>query len=107
MHRICKKAGASRVSEAAAKALAKELDGIGVKIAKEAIQIKFTAKVPVRFVTDQSPVIGRVPDKLEHLYDLVGIITYLAGAAFAPERVYPWLQGLSALIVLPVPVSLT
>ena len=37
MHRICKKAGASRVSEAAAKALAKELDAIGVKIAKEAI----------------------------------------------------------------------
>ena len=37
MHRICKKAGASRVSEAAAKALAKELDTIGVKIAKEAI----------------------------------------------------------------------
>ena len=37
MHRICKKAGASRVSEAAAKALAKELDEIGNKIAKEAI----------------------------------------------------------------------
>ena len=37
MHRICKKAGASRVSEAAAKALAQELDAIGVKIAKEAI----------------------------------------------------------------------
>jgi len=37
MHRICKKAGASRVSEAAAKALAKELDNIGAKIAKEAI----------------------------------------------------------------------
>jgi histone H3/H4 len=37
MHRICKKAGASRVSEAAAKVLAKELDEIGIKIAKEAI----------------------------------------------------------------------
>jgi histone H3/H4 len=37
MHRICKKAGASRVSEGAAKALAKELDEIGLKIAKEAI----------------------------------------------------------------------
>jgi len=37
MHRICKKAGASRVSEAAAEALAKELEGIGIKIAKEAI----------------------------------------------------------------------
>jgi histone H3/H4 len=37
MHRICKKAGASRVSEAAAKTLAKELDEIGTKIAKEAI----------------------------------------------------------------------
>jgi len=37
MHRICKKAGANRVSEAAAKELAKELEGIGVKIAKEAM----------------------------------------------------------------------
>jgi len=37
MHRICKKAGASRVSEAAAEALAKELEGVGIKIAKEAI----------------------------------------------------------------------
>ena len=37
MHRICKKAGASRVSEAAAKALAKELEEIGIKISKEAI----------------------------------------------------------------------
>ena len=37
MHRICKKAGASRVSEAAAKALAKELEEIGIRIAKEAI----------------------------------------------------------------------
>ena len=37
MHRICKKAGASRVSEAAAKALAKELEEVGIKIAKESI----------------------------------------------------------------------
>lgn len=37
MHRICKKAGASRVSEAGAKALAKVLEEIGLKIAKEAI----------------------------------------------------------------------
>ncbi len=37
MHRICKKAGADRVSEAAAKALAEELGEIGIKIAKEAI----------------------------------------------------------------------
>ena len=37
MHRICKKAGASRVSEAAAKALAKELEEVGLKIAKESI----------------------------------------------------------------------
>ncbi|UCD39984.1 MAG: NFYB/HAP3 family transcription factor subunit [Candidatus Bathyarchaeota archaeon] len=36
MHRICKKAGAHRVSEAAAKELAKVLDDIGVKIAREA-----------------------------------------------------------------------
>ena len=37
MHRICKKAGAGRVSEAAAKALAKELEEVGIKIAKESI----------------------------------------------------------------------
>jgi len=37
MHRICKKAGADRVSETAAKELAKVLDEIGVKIAKEAL----------------------------------------------------------------------
>jgi histone H3/H4 len=37
MHRLCKKAGADRVSEAAAKGLAKVLEEIGVKIAKEAL----------------------------------------------------------------------
>jgi len=37
MHRICKKAGADRVSETAAKELAKVLDEIGVKIAREAM----------------------------------------------------------------------
>jgi len=37
MHRICKKAGAERVSEAAAEELAKVLDEVGLKIAKEAI----------------------------------------------------------------------
>ncbi len=36
MHRLCKKAGAERVSEAAAHELAKVLDEIGTKIAKEA-----------------------------------------------------------------------
>ena len=36
MHRLCKKAGAGRVSEAAAQELAKVLDEIGTKIAKEA-----------------------------------------------------------------------
>ena len=37
MHRFCKKAGAERVSEAAAKELANALEEIGVKIAKEAL----------------------------------------------------------------------
>jgi len=37
MHRICKKAGAERVSESAAIELAKVLESIGLKIAREAI----------------------------------------------------------------------
>ncbi len=37
MHRLCKKVGATRVSEAAAKELAKVLEEIGFKIAKEAL----------------------------------------------------------------------
>ena len=37
MHRLCKKAGAERVSEAAAKELGKTLEEIGIKIAKEAL----------------------------------------------------------------------
>ena len=44
MHRICKKAGAERVSEAAAEELAKVLDEVGVKIAKEAIDYAEHAK---------------------------------------------------------------
>lgn len=36
MHRICKKAGAKRVSEGASRALAEQLENIGVKIAEEA-----------------------------------------------------------------------
>jgi histone H3/H4 len=38
MHRICKNAGADRVSEAAAKELAKNLQTIGLKIAKDALE---------------------------------------------------------------------
>ena len=37
MHRVCKKAGAERVSESAAKEMGKVLEDIGVKIGKEAI----------------------------------------------------------------------
>ena len=37
MHRLCEKAGADRVSEAAAKELAKVLEKIGLRIAKEAL----------------------------------------------------------------------
>ncbi len=43
MHRICKKAGAERVSEAAAKELAKALEEIGIKIAKEALDFAMHA----------------------------------------------------------------
>jgi histone H3/H4 len=37
LHRICKKAGAERVSESASKELAKWLEDVGIRIAKEAI----------------------------------------------------------------------
>jgi DNA-binding protein len=37
MHRLCEKAGADRVSEAAARELAKVLGKIGLSIAKEAL----------------------------------------------------------------------
>ncbi len=43
MHRICKKAGADRVSETAARELAKVLEDVGVKIAKEAIDFAMHA----------------------------------------------------------------
>jgi histone H3/H4 len=43
MHRLCKKAGADRVSEAAAKELAKVLEKIGVDIAKEALKFAMHA----------------------------------------------------------------
>jgi histone H3/H4 len=43
MHRLCKKAGADRVSEAAAKELAKVLEEIGVKIAREALDFAMHA----------------------------------------------------------------
>ncbi|MCD6445374.1 NFYB/HAP3 family transcription factor subunit [Candidatus Bathyarchaeota archaeon] len=43
MHRLCKKAGAERVSEAAAKELAKALEDIGIKIAKEALDFAMHA----------------------------------------------------------------
>jgi histone H3/H4 len=43
MHRLCKKANAERVSEAAAKELAKALEEIGVKIAKEALDFAMHA----------------------------------------------------------------
>ncbi|HVO37347.1 MAG TPA: histone family protein [Candidatus Acidoferrum sp.] len=43
MHRLCKKAGADRVSEAAAKELAKAMEEIGIKIAKEALDFAIHA----------------------------------------------------------------
>jgi histone H3/H4 len=44
MHRLCKKAGADRVSEAAAEELGKVLDEIGLKIAKEALDYAMYAR---------------------------------------------------------------
>jgi len=44
MHRLCKKAGADRVSEEATKELAKVLETIGIKIAKEALDYSMHAR---------------------------------------------------------------
>ncbi|RLI00185.1 histone, partial [Candidatus Bathyarchaeota archaeon] len=44
MHRICKKAGAQRVSESAAKELSKVLENVGIQIAREAIDFAVHAK---------------------------------------------------------------
>jgi len=43
MHRICKKAGAERVSESAAIEMARVLEEIGVKIGKESIDFAMHA----------------------------------------------------------------
>ena len=43
MHRIIEKAGAERVSESAAKELARVLEGLGVKIGKEALEFSMYA----------------------------------------------------------------
>jgi histone H3/H4 len=43
MHRICKKAGAERVSESAAIQMAKVLEEIGVKIGREAVDFAMHA----------------------------------------------------------------
>ncbi|MFQ6095654.1 MAG: histone family protein [Candidatus Bathyarchaeia archaeon] len=43
MHRICKKAGAERVSESAAIEMGKILEEIGIKIGKEAIDFAMHA----------------------------------------------------------------
>jgi len=43
MHRICKKAGAERVSESAAIQLAKVLEEIGIKIGREAVDFAMHA----------------------------------------------------------------
>ncbi|HDM44889.1 NFYB/HAP3 family transcription factor subunit [Candidatus Bathyarchaeota archaeon] len=44
MHRICKKAGAQRVSESAARELSKVLEDVGIQIAREAIDFAVHAK---------------------------------------------------------------
>lgn len=43
MHRICKKAGAERVSESATKEMAKVLEEMGIKIGREAIDFAMHA----------------------------------------------------------------
>jgi DNA-binding protein len=63
MHRICKKAGAKRVSEEGAKELGKVLEGIGVKIAKEALDYATYAKRKTIKVEDIEIAVRKVMEK--------------------------------------------
>ncbi len=63
MHRICKKVGAKRVSEEAAKELGKILEGIGVKIAKEALEYATYAKRTTIKVEDIKIAVRKVIEK--------------------------------------------
>ena len=47
MYRICKKGGAERVSESASKEMAKVFEEIGIKIAKEALEIDKVVYAPL------------------------------------------------------------
>jgi len=60
MHRIIEKAGAERVSESAAKELAKVLEGLGVKIGREALEFSMYAGRSIdRFRIAAQKVMGR------------------------------------------------
>ncbi len=63
MHRLCKKAGADRVSEVAAKELAKVLEEIGVKIAKEALDYAVYAGRKTIKVEDIEIAVRKILDK--------------------------------------------
>ena len=63
MHRICKKAGAKRVSEEGAKELGKILEGIGIKIAKEALDYATYAKRKTIKVEDIEIAFRKVMEK--------------------------------------------
>ena len=86
MHRLCKKAGADRVSEAAAEELAKVLEQIGVKIAKEALDYAVHSRRKTIKVEDIEIAARKVMRKQQSK-------TRLASYVFAGRSEYLWAQS--------------
>lgn len=63
MSRICRKAGAKRVSQEGAKELGKVLEGFGIKIAKEALDYATYAKRKTIKVEDIKIAVRKVMEK--------------------------------------------
>jgi DNA-binding protein len=64
MHRLCEKAGAGRVSEAASKELGRVLGEIGLKIAKEALDYATYAGRKTIKVEDIEIAVRKVMEKM-------------------------------------------
>ena len=78
MHRLCKKAGADRVSEAAAKELAKALEEIGVKVAKEALDFAMHAGRKTIKAEDIEIAAKKVMGKYSNTRFMISLLTVIA-----------------------------